>query len=65
MNKKKLFRNIGRSEWVDLTDEVCAILRKIIIIFVILLIISQAALQNQAVRHWLTGVDQREGTRMN
>ncbi|WP_141501032.1 hypothetical protein [Paenibacillus luteus] len=58
-------KNKSRKQLVRLADEVSAILRKIIITLLILLICSQALLQNNAVRHWLTGVDQWEGTRLN
>ncbi|WP_139994654.1 hypothetical protein [Paenibacillus paridis] len=55
----------SRKRLVRLTDEVSAVLRKIIITLLILLFCSQALLQNNAVRHWLTGVEQWEGTRLN
>ncbi|CAM4502349.1 hypothetical protein FHS16_004494 [Paenibacillus endophyticus] len=65
MLKKWFSRKKNTDTMIKLTDEVSAILRKIIITLVILLVCSQAALQNHAVRHWLTGVDQREGVRLN
>jgi cell division protein FtsX len=54
-----------RMQLVKLADKISGIIRRIIIVCIILLIFSQAALQNNAVRHWLTGVDQWEGTRLN
>ncbi|MGO4544237.1 hypothetical protein AB4Z29_05530 [Paenibacillus sp. 2TAB23] len=65
MLKKWFFRKKNTDAMIKLTDEVSAVLRKIIIMLVILLVCSQAALQNHAVRQWLTGVDQREGVRLN
>ncbi|MDQ8735479.1 hypothetical protein [Paenibacillus sp. LHD-38] len=65
MIKKLLHKKRSRNQMLKLTDDVSAVLRKIIITLVILLVCSQAALQNNVVRHWLTGVDQREGTRLN
>ncbi|WP_169081838.1 hypothetical protein [Paenibacillus sp. PL91] len=63
---QRLFRKKrSRKQMLNLTEEVSNVLRKIIIGFIILLIFSQAALQNNTVRHWLTGVDQWEGTRLN
>lgn len=63
---QRLFRKKrSRKQMLNLTEEVSSVLRKIIIGFIILLIFSQAALQNNTVRHWLTGVDQWEGTRLN
>ncbi|MDQ0058216.1 hypothetical protein [Paenibacillus harenae] len=46
---------------IKLSDEVSAVLKKIIISLLILLVCSQAALQNDTIRHWLTGVDRWEG----
>ncbi|WP_419873771.1 hypothetical protein [Candidatus Pristimantibacillus sp. PTI5] len=65
MIKKLLNKKRSRNQILKLTDDVSSVLRKIIITLVILLVFSQAALQNNAVRHWLTGVDQWEGTRLN
>ncbi|MNE81167.1 hypothetical protein D3C80_1777970 [compost metagenome] len=48
-----------------LTDEVSAILRKIVIILLILLACSQLALQNDMVRRLVTGVEKWEGDRLN
>ncbi|OBZ17813.1 MULTISPECIES: hypothetical protein [Bacillales] len=63
---KHIFRQKrSRKQMLKLTEEVSGVLRKIIIGLVILLVCSQAALQNNTVRHWLTGVDQWEGTRLN
>ncbi|OMF35183.1 hypothetical protein BK133_10740 [Paenibacillus sp. FSL H8-0548] len=55
----------NRKRLIKWTDEISSIIKKIIITLVILLVCSQAALQNNSVRLWLTGVDQWEGTRLN
>lgn len=65
MDKTIFGKKRSRKKWLNLTDEVSRILRKMIITLLILLVCSQAALQNNAVRHWLTVVDQWEGTRLN
>ncbi|WP_424766094.1 hypothetical protein [Paenibacillus sp. sgz302251] len=65
MLRKIINRKRKRKQLLHLTDEVTAILRRIIISLLILLVCSQAALQNHTIRHWLTGVDQWEGTRLN
>jgi hypothetical protein len=62
---RPIFKKRSRKQMLKLTEDVSSVLRKIIITLVILLVCSQAALQNDAVRHWLTGVDQWEGTRLN
>ncbi len=63
--RRQVFKIRNRKQLLRLTDEVSAILRKIIITLLILLVCSQAALQNDTVRHLLTGVDRWEGTRLN
>jgi hypothetical protein len=63
--QRLLRKKRSRKQMLNLTEEVSSVLRKIIIGLIILLVFSQAALQNNAVRHWLTGVDQWEGTRLN
>lgn len=65
MDKRIFGKKRSRKKWLKLTEEVSNVLRKIIITLLILLVCSQAALQNNAIRHWLTGVDQWEGTRLN
>jgi hypothetical protein len=63
--QRLLRKKRSRKQMLNLTEEVSSVLRKIIIGLIILLVFSQTALQNNAVRHWLTGVDQWEGTRLN
>lgn len=65
MIRNLLHKKTNRKKMIKLTDEVSSVLKKIIITLVILLVCSQAALQNDTVRYWLTGVDQWEGTHMN
>lgn len=65
MIRKPFTKNRSRKQLLRLTEEVSSVLRKIIITLLILLVCSQAALQNNVVRHWLTGVDRWEGTRLN
>ncbi|MGM0880493.1 MAG: hypothetical protein ACQEXQ_05555 [Bacillota bacterium] len=65
MIRKPFTKKRTRKQLLQLTEEVSSVLRKIIITLLILLVCSQAALQNNFVRHWLTGVDRWEGTRLN
>ncbi|RCW51135.1 hypothetical protein [Paenibacillus prosopidis] len=65
MIRKPFTKKRSRKQLLQLTEEVSTVLRKIIITLLILLVCSQAALQNNVVRHWLTGVDRWEGTRLN
>lgn len=65
MIRKPFTKKRSRKQLLQLTEEVSSVLRKIIITLLILLVCSQAALQNNVVRHWLTGVDRWEGTRLN
>lgn len=65
MLHRPFFKKRSRKQMLKLTEDVSSVLRKLIITLVILLVFTQAALQNNAVRHWLTGVDQWEGTRLN
>ncbi|WP_337101767.1 hypothetical protein [Paenibacillus sp. YIM B09110] len=54
----------SKKQMIKLSDEVSAFLKKMIITLLILVVCSQAALQNDMIRHWLTGVDRWEGTRL-
>lgn len=65
MIRKPFTKKRSRKQLLQLTEEVSSVLRKIIITLLILLVCSQVALQNNVVRHWLTGVDRWEGTRLN
>jgi hypothetical protein len=65
MIRKPFTKKRSRKQLLQLTEEVSSVLRKIIITLLILLVCSQAALQNNVVRNWLTGVDRWEGTRLN
>jgi hypothetical protein len=50
-----------RKRLIRLHDTIGAILGKIAIVLVILLICAQGALQNESVRHLLSGADRWEG----
>jgi len=65
MIRKFLTKRRNRKQLLRLSDEVSAVLRKMIITMLILLVFSQVALQNNEIRQWLTGVDRWEGTRLN
>lgn len=65
MIRKFLTKRRTRKQLLQLSEEVSAVLRKMIITLLILLVFSQVALQNNEIRQWLTGVDRWEGTRLN
>lgn len=65
MIRKFLTKRRTRKQLLLLSEEVSAVLRKMIITLLILLVCSQVALQNNEIRQWLTGVDRWEGTRLN
>lgn len=46
---------------IELSDEVANVLRKIVIMLLLAVMLSQLALQIPAVRNWITGVDRLEG----
>ncbi|NIK77561.1 cell division protein FtsX [Paenibacillus castaneae] len=59
----KKYKN--RKQLLQQTEQISKLLRKIITILLILLLCSQALLQFNTVRHWVTGVDEWEGTHLN
>lgn len=59
------FKKIKREQLLRMTDKVSYLLRKIVVGLLIFVVCSQILLQNEKVRHWVTGVDQWEGTRLN
>ncbi|BBH21020.1 hypothetical protein Back11_23650 [Paenibacillus baekrokdamisoli] len=59
--KRHPFKN-QTTRLTKLSDEVTNVLKKIIIILLIAVVLSQLALQIPRVRVWITGVDRMEGT---
>lgn len=58
-------RKRSRSEWIRLSDTLCGIMWKSIIALLLLLLLSQLALQNDTFRSLMTSADRWEGTRLN
>lgn len=46
---------------LELSDDVTNILKKIVIMLLLAIVLSQLALQLPVVRNWVTGVDRLEG----
>ena len=56
-------RSSSRKQLLQLAHNISSILRIILIMLLIVIVVSQIALQNNTIRHWLTGVDRWEGAR--
>ena len=63
--KNPYYKIKSRRQLLQLADLITVSLRKLLIVLLILIICSQALLQNETIRHWITGVDQEEGIRLN
>lgn len=59
--KRRLLKSNSKSI-TALSDSVTEILRKIVILLLIAIVLSQLALQFPKVRIWITGVDRMEGS---
>ena len=59
--KRRPFKSDSKSI-TALSDSVTEILRKIVILLLIAIVLSQFALQFPEVRMWITGVDRMEGS---
>lgn len=64
MIDKLLGKLKSRKQFIQVADAVSHVLRAAIIVLLILIVISQMAIQNDTIRHWLTDVDRLEGTRL-
>jgi hypothetical protein len=65
---RRLMRKMNgshRSDMLKLSDRVSKLLLQAVIALLFLLLISQAALQNDTIRGFLTSADRWEGTRLN
>jgi len=60
-----LLKRHDRAEWVRLSDQINGFIVKAVIALLLLIVIFQAAMQNDTIRGIMTSADRWEGTRLN
>lgn len=67
MYRRLMRKLIGshRSDMLKLSDRLSRLLFQAVIALLVLLLLSQAALQNDTIRGFMTSADRWEGTRLN
>lgn len=60
-----ILKRRDRSEWVRLSDQINGFIVKAVIALLLLIVVFQAAMQNDTIRGMLTSADRWEGTRLN
>lgn len=60
-----LLKRRDRAEWVRLSDQINGFIMKAVIALLLLIVVFQAAMQNDSIRGMLTSADRWEGTRLN
>lgn len=60
-----LLKRRDRAEWVRLSDQINGFIVRGVIALLLLIVVFQAAMQNDTIRGMLTSADRWEGTRLN
>ena|GEM_PF-5412858 len=58
-------RNRSRKHYLKAIDGSFPVLKKLAVALLLLLVLTQLALQIDGVRHWAVGVERAEGIRLN